>query len=150
MAKEEGAESILVEAAGHEVTVSNPDKVLFPERGETKLDLIHYYVAVSDAHLRAVGGRPVMLQRFPHGATGSSFFQKRVPEKRPEWLETAVVSTPNGTDSQALVVRDLADVLWAVNLACLGFHVWPSKADDLEHADQLASTWTQVRACPSR
>jgi DNA ligase D-like protein (predicted polymerase) len=78
-----------------------------------------------------------MLQRFPHGATGSSFFQKRVPEKRPEWLETAIVSTPNGTDSQALVARDLAHVLWAVNLACLGFHVWPSKADDLEHADQL-------------
>jgi DNA ligase D len=137
VAKKDETESILVEASGHEVTVSNPDKVLFPERGETKLDLVHYYEAVSDAHLRAVGGRPVMLQRFPHGATGSSFFQKRVPEKHPEWLETAIVSTPNGTDSQALVARDLAHVLWAVNLACLGFHVWPSKADDLEHADQL-------------
>jgi DNA ligase D-like protein (predicted polymerase) len=84
-----------------------------------------------------MGGRPVLLQRFPHGAGGSSFFQKRVPEQHPEWLETAVVSTPNGTTSQALVIADLAHVLWAVNLACLGFHVWPSRAVDPEHADQL-------------
>jgi DNA ligase D len=127
----------VVEAAGREVTVSNPDKVLFPEHGETKLDLVHYYQSVEDALMRAMGGRPVMLQRFPHGATGQSFFQKRVPSQRPDWLETAVVSTPNGTDSEALVIRDIAHVIWAVNLACLGFHVWPSKADDLEHADQL-------------
>ena len=84
-----------------------------------------------------MGGRPVLLQRFPHGAGGPSFFQKRVPEKRPEWLETTVVSTPNGTTSQALVVADLAHVLWAVNLACLGFHVWPNRADDPDHADEL-------------
>jgi DNA ligase D len=111
--------------------------VLFPERGETKLDLVRYYQAVEEPLMRAMGGRPVLLQRFPHGATGTSFFQKRVPEHRPEWLETAVVSTPNGTTSQVLVARDLAHVLWAVNLACLGFHVWPSRAADPEHADQL-------------
>jgi len=77
------------------------------------------------------------MQRFPNGASGSSFFQKRVPESRPDWLETAIVSTPNGTTSRALVAADLAHVLWAVNMGCLGFHVWPSKADDPEHADEL-------------
>ena len=87
--------------------------------------------------MAAMGGRPVLLQRFPHGAGGPSFFQKRVPEKRPAWLETTIVATPNGTTSQALVAADLAHVLWAVNLACLGFHVWPYRADDPEHADEL-------------
>jgi len=130
-------ESATLEVDGHQVSVSNPQKVLFPERGETKLDLVNYYLSVARPLLAAIGGRPVLLQRFPHGATGPSFFQKRVPEKRPEWLRTAVVSTPNGTESRALVVRDVAHVVWAVNLACLGFHVWPSMADDLEHADQL-------------
>ncbi len=136
MAKSDADEAV-VEAAGREVRISHPDKVLFLERGETKLDLARFYQAVEEPLLRAMGGRPVLLQRFPNGATGSSFFQKRVPEQRPEWLESAEVSTPNGTTSQALVVRDLAHVLWAVNLACLGFHVWPSRAADPEHADQL-------------
>ena len=130
-------DEVSVEAAGREMTISHPGKVLFPERGETKLDLVHYYQAVEEPLMRAMGGRPVLLQRFPNGATGPSFFQKRVPEQRPDWLETVVVSTPNGTTSQALVARDLAHVLWAVNLACLGFHVWPSRAADPEHADQL-------------
>jgi DNA ligase D-like protein (predicted polymerase) len=87
--------------------------------------------------MAAMGGRPVLLQRFPHGAGGSSFFQKRVPESRPDWLQTTVVSTPNGTTSQAMVAADLGHVLWAVNLACLGFHVWPNQADDPDHADEL-------------
>ncbi len=85
----------------------------------------------------AMGGRPVLLQRFPHGAGGPSFFQKRVPRSGPDWLETTIVATPNGTTSRALVAADLAHVLWAVNLACLGFHVWPYRADDPEHADEL-------------
>jgi DNA ligase D len=130
-------EEVLVEAAGRQIRITNPAKVLFPERGETKLDLVRYYQAVEEPLMRAMGGRPVLLQRFPNGATGPSFFQKRVPERHPDWLETVVVSTPNGTTSPALVARDLAHVLWAVNLACLGFHVWPARADDLEHADQL-------------
>ncbi len=126
-----------VEAGGREVVVTSPDKVFFPERGETKLDLVRFYQSVEGPLLAAMGGRPVLLQRFPNGAGGSSFFQKRVPEARPDWLSTAVVSTPNGTTSQALVVADLAHVVWAVNLACLGFHVWPSKAADPDHADEL-------------
>ena len=130
-------ESVSVEAAGREVTITSPSKVLITERNETKLDLVRYYQAVEGPLLAAMGGRPVLLQRFPHGAGGSSFFQKRVPEHRPEWIETVIVSTPNGTTSQALVAADLAHVLWAVNLACLGFHVWPTLAADPDHADEL-------------
>ena len=128
---------VLVEAAGREIPITSPEKVYFKERGETKLDLVRYYQSVEDPLLRAMGGRPVLLQRFPNGASGPSFFQKRVPDSRPEWLETTIVSTPNGTTSRALVAADLAHVLWAVNLGCLGFHVWPSKASDPEHADEL-------------
>ena len=126
-----------VRAAGRTVEISSPGKVLFPERGETKQDLVGYYLSVEDPLMRAMGGRPVLLQRFPNGATGSSFFQKRVPERRPDWLQTTVVSTPNGTTSRALVAADIAHVVWAVNLACLGFHVWPIRAADPDHADEL-------------
>ncbi len=132
-----GDEGVVIEAAGREVTITHPEKVFFPERGETKLDLARYYESVSEPLLAAIGDRPVLLQRFPNGAGKQSFFQKRVPESRPDWLQTAVVSTPNGTTSDALVVADLAHVLWAVNMACLGFHVWPTRASDLEHADEL-------------
>ena len=128
---------VVVEAAGREVAISNPDKVFFSARGETKLDLVRYYQAVEAPLLAAMGGRPVLLQRFPNGASGKSFFQKRVPDSHPDWLQTTVVSTPNGTTSDALVAADLAHVLWAVNLGCLGFHVWPYLADDPDHADEL-------------
>jgi DNA ligase D len=128
---------IVVELAGHDVEVSSPDKIFFRERGDTKLDLVEYYRAVEEPLMAAMGGRPVLLQRFPDGAGGNSFFQKRVPKSRPDWLTTATVSTPNGTTSEALVAADIGHVIWAVNLGCLGFHVWPSKADDLDHADEL-------------
>jgi DNA ligase D-like protein (predicted polymerase) len=84
-----------------------------------------------------MGGRPVLLQRFPNGAAGSSFFQKRIPDSAPDWLRTTIVSTPNGTTSRALVAADLAHVVWAVNLGCLGFHVWPYVALDPGHTDEL-------------
>jgi len=122
---------------GHDVAVSNPDKVFFAERGETKQDLIDFYLAVREPLLAAMGGRPVLLQRFPHGAGGTSFFQKRVERGSTDWLTTTVVSTPNGTTSDALVAADMAHVVWAVNRACLGFHVWPHRADDPAHADEL-------------
>ena len=127
----------MLELAGREVKITSPGKVLFPERGETKLDLVRYYAAVEAPLMRTMGGRPVLMQRFPHGAGGSSFFQKRVPDNVPEWLETTTVMTVNGTPSRALVAADVAHVAWAVNLACLGFHVWPNRADDPEHADEL-------------
>lgn len=133
----EEREKLVVPIDGRDVSISHPDKLLFPERGETKLDLIRYYEAVREPLLATMGGRPVMLQRFPSGAGGPSFFQKRVPKNAPKWLETTTVSTPNGTESNAMVVADVAHVAWAVNLGCLGFHVWPSLAASPEYADEL-------------
>jgi len=126
-----------VHAAGREVSISHPRKVFFAERGETKRDLVRYYEAVADPLMRWMGGRPVLMQRFPDGASGKSFFQKRVPNGAPDWLQTTIVETVNGTPSNAMVAADLAHVLWAVNLGCLGFHVWPSLAADPAHADEL-------------
>jgi DNA ligase D len=127
----------VLKVAGREIAVTSPDKVFFSGRGETKLDLVRYYLAVAEPLMRATRGRPTLMQRFPQGAEGSSFFQKRVPENAPEWLQTTIVSTPNGTTSRALVLADMAHVIWAVNLACLGFHVWPYGHDRPEVADEL-------------
>jgi DNA ligase D len=132
-----GTDAEVLELAGRDVRITSPGKVLFPERGETKLDLVRYYAAVGGPLMRAMGGRPVLMQRFPKGAAGPSFFQKRVPDGAPEWLRTTTVQTVNGTPSRALVAADVAHVAWAVNLACLGFHVWPNRAEDPEHADEL-------------
>jgi DNA ligase D len=129
----------VVEAAGREVRVTSPQKVFFPQRGQTKLDLVRYYLAVEGPIMAAMGGRPTLMQRFPEGAGGSSFFQKRVPDNAPDWLRTAIVTTVNGTTSRALVAADVAHLIWAVNLGCLGFHVWPYRADtgDEDHVDEL-------------
>jgi DNA ligase D len=127
----------VLELAGRQVRITSPGKVLFGERGETKLDLVRYYAAVAGPLIRAMGGRPVLMQRFPQGAGGPSFFQKRVPESAPHWLQTTTVQTVNGTPSRALVAADVAHVAWAVNLGCLGFHVRPHRAAEPEHADEL-------------
>lgn len=131
------AESISIDVGGTEVAVTHPEKVFFPQRGETKLDLVHYYQAVEGPLMATIGGRPVLLERYPEGAGGKAFFQKRVPQSAPAWLTTTVVSTPNGTTSDALVAADLAHVIWAVNQGCLGFHVWPNHAATPEVADEL-------------
>ena len=131
------ADHVDVELAGRTVRVTSPGKVMFPDSSTTKLDLVRYYESVEVPLMRAMGNRPVLMQRFPNGVGGSSFFLKRVPKDAPDWLETTIVSTPNGTTSDALVATDLAHVVWAVNLGCLGFHVWPNEADDPDHADEL-------------
>ncbi len=131
------SEPVTLDLDGVEFTVSNPGKVYFPENGETKLDLVEYYRAVSVPLLAQLGGRPLLLERYPDGAGGKSWFQKRVPKNAPDWLTTTVVSTPNGTTSDALVAKDLAHVIWAVNQGCLGFHVWPNRADAPDISDQL-------------
>ncbi|MGW4716522.1 non-homologous end-joining DNA ligase [Nocardia sp. NPDC004260] len=130
-------ESVDIETDGRTVTISNPGKIYFTKRGETKLDLVRYYQAIAEPFLNVVGGRPLLLERYPDGASGKSWFQKRVPKSAPDWLHTVEVSTPNGTTSDALVAHDLAHILWAVNQGCLGFHVWPNRADNLEIADEL-------------
>ena len=131
------ADSAVIEAAGREVSITSPDKVFFNATGETKLDLVRYYLAVAEPLMKAMRGRPVLMQRFPNGAGGPNFFQKRVPDNAPDWLETTIVQTVNGTPSNAMVAADLAHIAWAVNLGCLGFHVWPFLAGDDAHADEL-------------
>jgi DNA ligase D len=148
------ADAAVLDIGGQEISITSPDKVFFRERGETKLDLVRYYLRVAEPLMRTMGGRPVLMQRFPNGAGGPSFFQKRVPKTAPEWLRTTTVETVNGTPSQALVVADMAHVAWAVNIGCLGFHVWPFRADDPAHADELridldpqpGTDFTHVRA----
>ena len=134
MAKPEAFE---LEAAGHAVRITNPDKVFFPARGETKLDLARYYLAVADGAVRGVCERPTVLKRFPDGATGEPFFQKRVPANRPEWLETVVVTFPSGRSADELCPTDIAHVLWAVNLGCLEMNPWNVRRDDVDHPDEL-------------
>ncbi len=126
-----------LEIDGKVVSISSPDKVFFSESGDTKLDLVQHYIRLHDAVLRTMGGRPTLMQRFPEGAGGPSFFQKRVPKGIPKWLETTVVSSPNGTTSNAMVVADVAHIAWAVNMGVLGFHPWPYLAADPAHTDEL-------------
>ena len=127
----------MTSAGEHNDLISHPEKVYFPESGDTKGDLADHYLRVAGPLMRAIGGRPVLLQRFPEGVGGPSFFQKRVPKGAPSWLQTTTVATPNGTTSEALVAADIDHMLWAVNLGCLGFRVWPYLAADAEHADEL-------------
>lgn len=131
------SEPVELRIAGRPVTITNPDKVYFTARGDTKLDLVEYYLSVGDAVMRQMQDRPVLLQRFPNGAHGTNFFQKRIPESAPEWLTTTTVLTPNGTPSRALVIADLAHLVWAVNLGCLGFHSWPVRVPDQDICDEL-------------
>ena len=131
------SEPVELTIAGRPVTITNPDKVYFTARGDTKLDLVEYYLSVGDAVMRQMQNRPVLLQRFPNGAHGTNFFQKRIPESAPEWLTTTTVLTPNGTPSRALVIADLAHLVWAVNLGCLGFHSWPVRLPDQDICDEL-------------
>src|SRR4029079_7144902 len=130
-------ETAEVTAAGRTLQISSPAKTFFKERGETKLDLVESYLALEQPVLRALGGRPVLMERYPDGAGGPSFFQKRVPKNAPDWLSTTTVMTVNGTPSNAPVIADRAHVAWAVNLGTLGFHVWPYLADEPAHADEL-------------
>jgi DNA ligase D len=127
----------ILEIDGREVRITSPGKAYFPERGETKLDLVNHYVRVREPLMRTMGGRPLLLERYPEGAGGPSFYQKRIPDSAPKWLETTIVSTPNGTESRALVAADVAHIAWAVNMGVLGFHVWPYLAVDPAHTDEL-------------
>ena len=128
---------LVLDVAGREVTVSNPDKVYFPRTGHTKLDLVRYYLAVADGALRGVAERPMALKRFVNGAEGEFFFQKRAPEKRPEWVETVELRFPSGRSAHEIVVRDAAQLAWVVNLGCIDLNPHPVRAGDLDHPDEL-------------
>jgi DNA ligase D len=126
-----------IEVDDHVLRVSNPDKVFFSARGETKLDLVRYYLAVGPGALRGVRERPTVLKRYPDGADGSFFYQKRVPESRPDWIETVTVSFPSGRSAAELCPVDVAHILWAINLGCLDLNPWPVRRSDVDHPDEL-------------
>ena len=151
MAKKEERE--ILEIDGREVSISNPRKVLFPGPGHTKLDLVRYYLAVAPGALRAAGGRPNVLVRYPNGIEGEFFYQKRAPQSRPEWIEVVALSFPSGRLAEEVVPRDAAALAWMANLACLELHPHPVRAEDLDHPDELRADldpvpgveWPQVR-----
>ena len=128
---------IELEVGKRVVKVTNPDKVLFPAAGHTKRDLVGYYLAVGEGIVRALHERPTQLRRFPDGIDGEQIYQKRVPEKRPDWVEAARVTFPSGRHADELCVTELAQVAWAANLAVIDFHPWPSRRADTEHPDEL-------------
>ena len=153
MAKEQES-PVTIAVAGHDVSITNPSKVLFPEAGHTKLDLANYYVAVAEGALRGAGGRPNMLKRYPNGIGDEFFYQKRAPSARPAWIEVVTLRFPSGRSADEVVLRDAASLLWIVNLACLELHPHPVRAGDLDHPDELrvdldpvpGVTWEQVRS----
>ena len=122
--------------AGREVTITSSDKLYFPKLDLTKGDVIDYFAEVSTPILNSLRDRPVLLQRFPNGVGGKSFFQKRIPDSAPEWLETTTVETVNGTPSRALIMADEAHLLWAVNQGAFTIHPWPFRVPD-GHVDEL-------------
>jgi bifunctional non-homologous end joining protein LigD len=147
------SEKEILHAAGREVTITNPRKLYFTAAGYTKLDLVRYYLAVAEPALRGAGGRPIVLKRYVEGADGDFFFQKRAPDKRPDWIETVELRFPSGRTASEVVVRDAAQLLWIVNLGCIDLNPHPVRADDLDHPDELridldpgpAVGWPEVR-----
>ncbi|MBT1001986.1 non-homologous end-joining DNA ligase [Paenarthrobacter sp. DKR-5] len=127
----------VLDVDGTEVRISSPDKIVFPEPGLTKLDLVRYYLAVADGALRGAGGRPMVLKRFPKGIDAEPFFQKRVPENHPGFIETATLHYASGTSAEEAVIRNAAGLAWVVNLGCLDLNPHPVRAEDLEHPDEL-------------
>jgi DNA ligase D-like protein (predicted polymerase) len=127
----------LLTVNGREVSVSNPGKVLFPEAGHTKLEVAKYYLAVANGALRAAGGRPNVLKRYPNGIHDEFFYQKRAPTSRPDWIEVVTLRFPSGRAADEIVPRDAAALVWMANLACLELHPHPVRAEDLDHPDEL-------------
>jgi bifunctional non-homologous end joining protein LigD len=148
-----GRKGEVLDLAGREVTISNPDKVFFPRAPGgpiTKLDLVMYYVKVSAGALRGVSGRPMALKRFVNGSEGQFFFQKRAPESRPEWVETVELSFPSGRTAEEIVVRDEAQLAWVINLGCIDLNPHPVRAEDLDHPDELRVDLDPVPGVPWR
>src|SRR5213594_3146600 len=127
----------VLEVAGREVAITNPDKVFFPRAGYTKIDLVKYYLSVADGALRGIAGRPIVLKRYVNGAESEPFFQKRAPDQHPDWIETVELRFPSGRTAREIVIRDAAQLLWIVNLGCIDLNPHPVRADDLDHPDEL-------------
>jgi bifunctional non-homologous end joining protein LigD len=140
--------SEIVEVAGRQVAVSNPDKVYFAGPGYTKRDLVAYYLSVADGALRGAGGRPMALKRYVNGAEGEFFFQKRAPESRPDWLRAVELSFPSGRTANEIVIDDAAGLAWIANLGCLDLNPHAVRADDLDHPDELRVDLDPVPGVP--
>jgi bifunctional non-homologous end joining protein LigD len=126
-----------LELCGHEVRVSNPDKLFFPERRATKMDLVRYHIECEQAVVRGLQERPTVMKRWVDGVGGEPFFQKRVPDSAPEWLQTATVTFPSGRHARELVPNDVAHLVWGVNLGVIDWNPWPVRRSDLDHPDEL-------------
>jgi bifunctional non-homologous end joining protein LigD len=131
------AEKAQLQLAGREVTISNPSKLYFPQAGITKLELVQYYLSVAEGALRAVARRPLILKRYVNGIDGEPFYQKRVADKRPDWIETATFTFPSGRTAEEVTVTDVAQLAYVVNLGCIDLHPHPIRRDDMEHPDEL-------------
>ena len=131
------ADHTTIRVAGREVRLSNPQKVFFPQCGVTKLGLVEYYLAVADAALVQLRDRPTVLKRYVNGAGEEPFFQKRVPDSAPDWLQTATVTFPSGRSARELLPNDAAHLVWGVNLGVIDWNPWPVRAPDLDHPDEL-------------
>jgi len=144
---------VVLELAGREIAISSPDKVWFPAAAITKIEVARYYVAVAEGAVRGVWGRPMQMERYVDGAGAPPFYQKRAPDKRPDWVETVELRFPSMRTADEVVVRDAAGLLWVVNLGCLALHPHPVRADDLDHPDELridldpvpGVEWPQIR-----
>src|SRR5438128_8004090 len=147
------AQPAVLEANGLEVTITNPDKVMFSHAGHTKLDIARYYLAVAEGALQGAGDRPNVLVRYPNGIAGEFFYQKRAPASRPDWIEVVSLKFPSGRTAEEIVPRDAAALAWLANLACLELHPHPVRAGELDHPDELrvdldpvrGVEWPQVR-----
>jgi bifunctional non-homologous end joining protein LigD len=123
---------------GHEVRVSNPDKLYFSREVQlTKLDIVRYFLSVSPGALGGISDRPIVLKRFVNGADKEPFYQKRAPDKLPAFLRTATLSFPSGRTAEEVVVDNAAGLAWVVNLGCMELHPHPVRTADLDHPDQL-------------
>jgi DNA ligase D len=131
------AEPAIIDVSGQEVRVSNPGKLYFPEAKITKLDLVRYYVECEQAVVRGLRDRPTVMKRWVDGVAGEPFFQKRVPDTAPEWLETATVTFPSGRHARELLPNDAAHLVWGVNLGVIDWNPWPVRRSDLDHPDEL-------------
>ena len=135
MAKESPNHLLLIE--GREVPITNPDKLYFSQAKITKLNLVQYYLSVAAGALGGIKDRPIVLKRFVNGVEAEAFYQKRAPEKRPDWLRTVVLSFPSGRTAEEVVVDDSAGLAWIVNLGCIELHPHPVRSGDLDHPDEL-------------
>ena len=124
--------------SGHEVAVTNPEKLYFSKQAKvTKLELVRYYLSVAPGALTGIRDRPLVLKRFVNGAEAPAFYQKRAPEQRPEWIRTVTLSFPSGRTAEEIVVDDEAGLVWVVNLGCIELHPHAVRAADLDHPDEL-------------